>query len=1624
MAVNTSVSPYFDDFDETKNYVKILFKPGFAVQARELTQTQSILQNQVKAVGNFLFSDGAKVRGPKPSVNENSRTIKLKTTDALGIPINLQSLLGTYVTSADSEVLGIVEFVYEADDPNIGDPPSVVVSLKRYNTSNAGMFNQDTQLDFYLDYTDALNKYTPNYTALTATDITKNAICTVTQYSTFVTLDNPSTIIEVGDLLVHPKISKLIYVTSIVGTQTLEISEPPGTSFGSENISFVNKATNPTTIFTQDTAVFYKSGYFITCVNQKIVPDKRTAYPTKLIAFLSDQQIITSDDDPSLLDPALESSNYFASGADRLKIDLNLASLDLANTTEEDKNLIPLLVFNKGKIEYNVELSNDAELDKKLAERTYDESGSYVVDQFQISADNTLEANVDMRFKISPGKAYVGGYQVKTVDSTEILVPKPGATETKLGFNVNTTYGNYFRVNGLSKKIISPSDLVASSLFLELHNVENPTSSDTLVGTITYKNIEYDSYIDSVTGTVLKLFFHDYSPVKEASASWSEWAFKYNIPVEEGQYIASELYTTNALLGNFGAASTPYYGIYREPDTGGLAYWHSGWVAAGKDISKIKENFVFSIPSGDIDYDRVRTSVKTYLERINNSPFYDGLLNTRQIRSIVGVANNLTSHGTSATYSNPFFYAKIAASGINTKSGEAIFFDSNKDTTSLISPISKSYIKTLDRLNTNYTKVVSSAVFSSGTHSRTVSYPETFALGDGVIPASTARANFIVLVKTGATVNVPLGVFNFENGTVTISSDATTVNFDLGDPTFTGLCDIAMVIENNDVVPRTKTLVENHAVITNVSLAELPFSLGVSDIVSFNGVYKIDNVSDTTWADWATEFGIPEVDGRYIAAQLYETNALLGNFGTPATAFYGLYREPDTEGVAYWYNRWIAAGSNINAIKEDFALAAPFGTIDYARTRTSSKTFLEKDNNSPFYDGLSFKYQGQWNSATSYTYDDLIVYGSAVYKAIAPSANVSPTDSQTWILMQQENSRDYNLDNGQRDQFYDHGTITYVNRDIEAVPPGQVLTVISYFTHAGEGPVTVESYPANFYSSIPVYKSVVDAKTYNLRDCLDFRPRRVDGSKYQNFDTAIIPNSTVTTEVDVTYYIGRKDRIYVTNTRQNFTSPYDKFYVEVGKESVNPEASTDNSDLTKLSIATLDIPPYAINGFDVKITYEDNKRFTMRDIAKLENLAIDLDRTVKLQTAELAILKSIILDTDQETELLKSGILVENFDDFNTADLASGYFTCVLDNDAGECYPGFDSSNIDMLLVQDTDIYLFNDIITKKYVEEIYVSNLEANSTIAVNPGGIDDGKGRAKISKSNSFAINMLLTGAALYGLYEYFKGASWLSESTLAVVWETARTLGYTVLETFTTIDGFLKMVSWPYRAATGAIDWIYGLASGSSSLTGSGGIVSAVGQSVFGQAAWGAVSQGSTLIADALASIFNQSFSATLTGVSTGIGLITSGLVTATWGSLAAGASSLAAATTGIPILGTATAAIASSAASITSALYAAGPFIQVVAVVALAYAAVKVGQWIWKGIKSLFSDERMKENIRFKKKLPNGLRLYEFEYKKQFKGIAGHGKYLGFMAQDVEKLYPNAVKIESNGYKSINYSLIGI
>jgi hypothetical protein len=72
----------------------------------------------------------------------------------------------------------------------------------------------------------------------------------------------------------------------------------------------------------------------------------------------------------------------------------------------------------------------------------------------------------------------------------------------------------------------------------------------------------------------------------------------------------------------------------------------------------------------------------------------------------------------------------------------------------------------------------------------------------------------------------------------------------------------------------------------------------------------------------------------------------------------------------------------------------------------------------------------------------------------------------------------------------------------------------------------------------------------------------------------------------------------------------------------------------------------------------------------------------------------------------------------------------------------------------------------------------------------------------------------------------------------------------------------------------------------------------------------------------------------------------------------------------------------------------------------------------------SDIRAKENIELISIRPDGLGIYEFDYKPEFKDwpSAGHGRFRGLMAHEVEKVYPDAVTMIS-GYKAVDYSKIG-
>ena len=77
-----NVAPYYDDFDKEDNFHRVLFRPGFAIQARELTTLQSILQNQVERFGRHMFQEGSVVVPGQVTYSNVTTNIQLASTFA------------------------------------------------------------------------------------------------------------------------------------------------------------------------------------------------------------------------------------------------------------------------------------------------------------------------------------------------------------------------------------------------------------------------------------------------------------------------------------------------------------------------------------------------------------------------------------------------------------------------------------------------------------------------------------------------------------------------------------------------------------------------------------------------------------------------------------------------------------------------------------------------------------------------------------------------------------------------------------------------------------------------------------------------------------------------------------------------------------------------------------------------------------------------------------------------------------------------------------------------------------------------------------------------------------------------------------------------------------------------------------------------------------------------------------------------------------------------------------------------------------------------------------------------------------------------------------------------------
>jgi hypothetical protein len=367
-----NIDPYYDDFDEQKKFLKLLFRPGFALQARELTQLQSILQNQIERFGNFVLEDGSMVFGGQITEIPTKLALLEGLSGGGGmVPSDLQEKI--IEINWEESSIGITshaKVVFAMKDPSSEESDNIVIF---YQFLSGQEYNNETQ-----PIVRGFNQGIP---------------------------------FEAG--------------ISLDGIPFEEDEIPSGM------VVFV------------DEGIRYVNGYFVSHEKQRIglyeTENEETTYnystPSVSVGFEVQKTIVNAQQDISLRDPASGFFNFNAPGADRYKIDLKIKQRNIEAITGEEafdpfsrSDFLEFLRVLDGNVIKKEKYPNLGELEETFARRTYDESGHYIVNPFELTMI-TGPTDEKLTSKLDSGKAYVFGYEFETIGSSYIQHDK--ARETR-----------------------------------------------------------------------------------------------------------------------------------------------------------------------------------------------------------------------------------------------------------------------------------------------------------------------------------------------------------------------------------------------------------------------------------------------------------------------------------------------------------------------------------------------------------------------------------------------------------------------------------------------------------------------------------------------------------------------------------------------------------------------------------------------------------------------------------------------------------------------------------------------------------------------------------------------------------------------------------------------------------------------------------------------------------------------------------------------------------------------------------------------------------------------------------------------------------------------------------------
>ena len=362
------------------------------------------------------------------------------------------------------------------------------------------------------------------------------------------------------------------------------------------------------------------------------------------------------------------------------------------------------------------------------------------------------------------------------------------------------------------------------------------------------------------------------------------------------------------------------------------------------------------------------------------------------------------------------------------------------------------------------------------------------------------------------------------------------------------------------------------------------------------------------------------------------------------------------------------------------------------------------------------------------SYDSLAVTDLFKLKAVVMSANSGTVPAYTIdgsgnVVASTDNTiitDRYLVDNGQRDNFYDVARIQLQAGAI--APTGQIAIVFDYFSHQPGDYFTVDSYTGIAYEDIPAFQS--SRGLIQLRDAIDFRPTKdTTGTNFTGTGASTVnmvkPGSIIT--CDIQYYLPRIDKVYV--------DKLGNFGVVKGVSKVNPVPPDDPKDAMVLYV--LKLGAYTFGPEHVVPVMLDNRRYTMRDIGRLEKRISNIEYYTALSLLERDTAGLQIYDGANAR--YKNGFIVDSFYGHGIGAATNPDYKCSIDKTEGTLRPAFYQDNVKLLvdMTKSSNVRKTGDLLTLDYVQTSAIEQPYASAVESLNPFGFRSVRGQIFLSPS-----------------------------------------------------------------------------------------------------------------------------------------------------------------------------------------------------------------------------------------------------------------------------------------------------